>query len=245
LWNGTDQEDAMADLGAIVRDIAEEMRALPDKGKVADYIPALAGIAPDRFGIAVVMADGTCHKAGDADVPFSIQSISKVFALTMALGAVGDALWQRVGREPSGSAFNSIVQLESEHGIPRNPFINAGAIVVSDILLGRYEPREAIGEMLRFVRALAGDDSIVVDEDVARGEQETGYRNMALANYMRAFGNIRHPVEKVLGLYFHQCALAMSCRQLALAGRYLMARGKIPIPGAAWSRRNGRGASMR
>jgi glutaminase len=149
----------------------------------------------------------------------------------MALGAVGDALWQRVGREPSGSAFNSIVQLESEHGIPRNPFINAGAIVVSDILLGRYEPREAIGEMLRFVRALAGDDSIVVDEDVARGEQETGYRNMALANYMRAFGNIRHPVEKVLGLYFHQCALAMSCRQLALAGRYLMARGQNPDTG--------------
>ncbi|GHC92883.1 glutaminase [Novosphingobium pokkalii] len=221
----------MADLGAIVRDIAEEMRALPDKGKVADYIPALAGIAPDRFGMAAVMADGTCHKAGDADVPFSIQSISKVFALTMALGAVGDALWQRVGREPSGSAFNSIVQLESEHGIPRNPFINAGAIVVSDILLGRYEPREAIGEMLRFVRALAGDDSIVVDEDVARGEQETGYRNMALANYMRAFGNIRHPVEKVLGLYFHQCALAMSCRQLALAGRYLMARGQNPDTG--------------
>lgn len=221
----------MPDLGAIVRDIAEDMRALPDKGKVADYIPALAAIPPERFGIAVVMADGTCHMAGDAQQAFSIQSISKVFALTMALGAVGDQLWQRVGREPSGSAFNSIVQLESEHGIPRNPFINAGAIVVSDILLGRYEPREAIGEMLRFVRALAGDDSIVIDENVARGEQETGYRNMALANYMRAFGNIRHPVDKVLGLYFHQCALAMSCRQLALAGRYLMARGRNPDTG--------------
>jgi glutaminase len=221
----------MPDVGAVVRAIAEEMHALPDKGKVADYIPALANIPPDRFGMAVVMADGTCHMAGDAQVPFSIQSISKVFALTMALGAVGDQLWQRVGREPSGSAFNSIVQLESEHGIPRNPFINAGAIVLSDILLGRYEPREAIGEMLRFVRALASDESIVIDENVARGEQETGYRNMALANYMRAFGNIRHPVEKVLGLYFHQCALAMSCHQLAMAGRYLMARGRNPDTG--------------
>ncbi|MCW1987390.1 glutaminase [Novosphingobium capsulatum] len=221
----------MPDLGAIVHEIAAEMRNHPEKGTVADYIPALATVPADRFGIAVVMADGTCHMAGDAQEAFSIQSISKVFALTMALGAVGDALWQRVGREPSGSAFNSIVQLESEHGIPRNPFINAGAIVVSDILLGRYEPREAIGEMLRFVRALAGDDSIVVDEEVARGEQETGYRNMALANYMRAFGNIHHPVEKVLGLYFHQCALAMNCRQLAMAGRYLMARGRNPDTG--------------
>jgi len=221
----------MPDLDAIVRDIAEEMRTREERGAVADYIPALATVSPERFGIAVVMADGTCHAAGDASVPFSIQSISKVFALTMALGAVGDALWQRVGREPSGSAFNSIVQLESEHGIPRNPFINAGAIVVCDILLGRYEPREAIGEMLRFVRALAADDSIVIDEDVARGEQETGFRNMALANYMRSFGNVRHPVDKVLGLYFHQCALAMTSCQLAHAGRYLMARGRNPDTG--------------
>lgn len=221
----------MPDLDAIVRDIADEMRMREERGAVADYIPALATVSPERFGIAVVMADGTCHAAGDASVPFSIQSISKVFALTMALGAVGDALWQRVGREPSGSAFNSIVQLESEHGIPRNPFINAGAIVVCDILLGRYEPREAIGEMLRFVRALAADDSIVIDEDVARGEQETGFRNMALANYMRSFGNVRHPVDKVLGLYFHQCALAMTCCQLAHAGRYLMARGRNPDTG--------------
>jgi glutaminase len=188
-------------------------------------------VSPDRFGIAVIMADGTCHTAGDADEAFSIQSISKVFALTMALGAVGDALWQRVGREPSGSAFNSIVQLESEHGIPRNPFINAGAIVVSDILLGNHEPREAIGEMLRFVRALASDETIRIDETVAQGELQTGFRNIALANYMRAFGNVRHPVEKVLGLYFHQCAIAMSCRQLAAAGRYLMARGRHPESG--------------
>ncbi|HZU63280.1 MAG TPA: glutaminase, partial [Novosphingobium sp.] len=226
----------MADLAGIIAQIAAEMADAPDRGQVADYIPALAKVSPAHFGMAVVLADGREYAAGEADLPFSIQSISKVFSLTMALGAVGDALWSRVGREPSGSAFNSIVQLESEHGIPRNPFINAGAIVVCDILLGRYEPREAIGELLRFVRALAGnegagDDSIVIDEVVARGEAETGFRNMALANYMRAFGNIRHPVEKVLGLYFHQCALAMSCRQLARAGRYLMAGGRNPATG--------------
>jgi glutaminase len=208
------------DLAQIIADIAQEMAEAPDRGKAADYIPALAEVSNQHFGLAVVLADGTTHVAGDADIRFSIQSISKVFSLTMALGAVGDALWQRVGREPSGSAFNSIVQLESEHGIPRNPFINAGAIVVCDILLSRYEPREAIAEFLRFVRSLVGDDDIAIDEFVARGEAETGFRNMALANYMRAFCNIHH-----------QCALAMSCRQLALAGRYLMAGGRNPATG--------------
>jgi glutaminase len=221
----------MDPIGRIVADIAEEMRHASERGKVADYIPPLAQVSPDKFGIAVVMADGTVHAAGDAEEPFSIQSISKVFALTLALGAVGDQLWRRVGREPSGSAFNSIVQLETEHGIPRNPFINAGAIVVADVLLSGYQPREAIGQMLRFVRSLAGDESIAIDEAVAEAERETGFRNFALANYMRAFGNIRHPVELVLGVYFHFCALAMSCRQLALAGRYLMADGRNPSTG--------------
>lgn len=220
---------ATLDIARIVSDIAEEMRGISDRGAVASYIPPLAQVSPDKFGIAVVMADGAAHVAGDADAAFSIQSISKVFALTQALGAVGDQLWQRVGREPSGSAFNSIVQLESEQGIPRNPFINAGAIVLCDVLLGRCEPREAIGQMLRFVRMLAGDDAgtIKIDETVALAEQDTGFRNMALANYMRAFGNIRAPVERVLGVYFHFCALAMTCRELAMAGRYLMDGGRV------------------
>jgi len=218
----------MTDLAAIVASIAAEMKAAPDRGKVADYIPPLAKVDPGKFGIAVICADGTCHLGGDAEEAFSIQSISKVFALTLALGAAGDQLWHRVGREPSGSAFNSIVQLESESGIPRNPFINAGAIVVADVLLGSYRPTEVVGEILRFVRTLAGDDGIVVDESVAHAEHETGYRNFALANYMRSFGNIRHAVEHTLSVYFHQCAIAMSCRQLALAGRYLALDGWQP-----------------
>ncbi len=219
----------MSPIAAIVAEIAEEMRGETERGTVASYIPPLAGISPDKFGIAVVMADGTVHAAGDAHEPFSIQSISKVFALTLALGAVGDQLWRRVGREPSGSAFNSIVQLESEQGIPRNPFINAGAIVLCDVLLGRSEPREAIGQMVRFVRTLAGDEagSIRIDEAVALAEQDTGFRNIALANYMRAFGNIHAPVERVLGVYFHFCALAMTCCELAMAGRYLMNGGRV------------------
>ncbi|WP_293970707.1 glutaminase [Sphingomonas sp.] len=221
----------MSEIGAIVRDIAGEMATITDRGRVANYIPPLAEVDPARFGMAVIEADGACHLAGDAEEAFSIQSVSKVFALTLALGKAGDALWRRVGREPSGSAFNSIVQLETEGGIPRNPFINAGAIVVSDMILAGHRPREAVGEILRFTRALAGEDAIFVDERVAQAEQETGFRNAALANYMRAFGNLHHPVELTLGVYFHQCAIAMSCRQLALAGRYLMLGGRNPATG--------------
>jgi len=211
--------------------IADEMRDAPDRGRVADYIPSLGSVDPQRFGIALCLPDGECHVAGDADVAFSIQSISKVFALTLALGKIGDTLWKRVGREPSGSAFNSIVQLEREDGIPRNPFINAGALVCTDVHLAGHSPREAIGEMVRFVRALADDDDILVDETVARSEQDTGFRNAALANYIRSFGNLTQPVEAVLGTYFHQCAIAMSCRQLARAGRYLMLGGRSPGAG--------------
>ncbi|MBJ6121584.1 glutaminase [Sphingomonas mollis] len=231
MGRGREGVGAEIDLSAIVADIAAEMAAAPDRGTPASYIPPLAAVDPGKFGIAVIEADGTCHLAGDAEEAFSIQSISKVFALTLALGHVGDQSWRRVGVEPSGSAFNSIVQLEAEHGIPRNPFINAGAIVVADVLLGRNEPREAIGEILRFVRALAGDDTIVIDRSVAEAEVATGHRNVALASYMRSFGNIEHDVERTLGVYFHQCALAMSCRQLALAGRFLMADGLNPGTG--------------
>ncbi len=221
----------MIDLEEIVAGIAAEMAQAPERGVPAGYIAPLAAVDPARFGIAIVTADGREFAGGDGDMAFSIQSISKVFALTLALGVAGDQLWTRVGVEPSGTAFNSIVQLEHEQGIPRNPFINAGAIVVTDVLLGRHEPREAIGEMLRFVRMLAGDKDIFVDETVARAEEETGFRNLALANYMRAFGNLRRPVEQVLGVYFHHCALAMSCRQLARAGRYLMTGGRHPETG--------------
>ncbi|MET0371361.1 MAG: glutaminase [Sphingobium sp.] len=216
------------DLSSIISDIVARMADEQERGTVASYIPELAGVDPARFGIAIATADGAMLTGGDADTGFSVQSVSKVFALTLALGKVGDQLWERVGREPSGNAFNSIVQLEQEKGIPRNPFINAGAIVVADINLGAHQPREAIGEMLRFIRYLAGDESIAINEAVAASETATGFRNMALANYMRAFGNIRHPVDLVLGTYFHQCAIEMNCRQLALAGRYLMLDGGHP-----------------
>lgn len=221
----------MTDLSSIVRAIAADMADEADRGRVADYIPALARVSPDQFGIAVIDDGGTIYSAGDAATPFSIQSVSKVFALTLALDRNGDAIWSRVGREPSGSAFNSIVQLESERGIPRNPFINAGAIVVSDALLSGHGARETIGDLLRFVRQLAGDDGVEIDSEVAHSEAATGFRNIALGNYMKSFGNLKNPVEDALKLYFHQCALTMNCRQLASAGRYLMNAGLQPDTG--------------
>jgi glutaminase len=225
--------EAVDTLDATLSAIAAEIATMADRGIVADYIPSLAKVSPDHFGIAVILADGTVHTAGDADTPFSIQSVSKVFMLTMALQKHGDELWRRVGREPSGSSFNSIVQLENEGGIPRNPFINAGAIVVSDVVLDGAEPRAAIGDVLRFVRMLASDDAITIDNDVANSEAATGFRNVALANYMKSFGNMDPYVEGALKLYFHQCALSLSCRQLAMAGRYLMNDGIHPESGEA------------
>ena len=223
--------NATSKLDMVVREIAEEMRLRTDRGEVATYIPELARVDPKHFGIAVIDADGHVACGGDADVPFSIQSISKVFTLTLALGKAGDRLWRKVGREPSGSPFNSIVQLERERGIPRNPFINAGAIAVTDAILSGHQPREALGEILRFMRFLADDHTISIDEAVAASEQRTGFRNAALANYMKSFGVVENPVDFTLGVYFHHCAIAMSCRQLATAGRFLAHSGRNPATG--------------
>jgi glutaminase len=224
-------ETTVPDLDLVVKEIAAEMAQRSDRGEVASYIPELAGVDPKCFGLAVIDADGNVAVGGDSDTAFSIQSISKVFTLTLALGKAGDRLWRRVGREPSGSPFNSVVQLEYEHGIPRNPFINAGAIAVTDLILSGHRPREALGEILRFMRFLADDPSISIDETVAASEERTGFRNRALANYMKSFGVLDNPVDFTLGVYFHHCAIAMSCRQLATAGRYLAHLGRNPATG--------------
>ena len=221
----------MPDLALVIRDISEEMALRPDRGAVADYIPELARIDPNQFGMAVIDAEGRVFAGGDSETPFSIQSVSKVFTLTLALGMVGDRLWKRVGREPSGNPFNSIVQLERERGVPRNPFINAGAIAVTDVILSGHEPREALGEILRFLQFLAQDVGIAIDETVAASEKRTGFRNTALANYMKSFGVIENPVDYTLGVYFHHCAIAMNCRQLAMAGRFLAHNGRNPSTG--------------
>lgn len=214
------------DLQAIADRIVERMDHVKHRGAVASYIPELAGVDISQFGIAIVpITTGQAIVSGDADVPFSIQSISKVFSLTLALEKTGAALWKRVGREPSGNPFNSIVQLEYEHGVPRNPFINPGAIVVADIILGDRGPHEAIDEILTLCRRLAQDDTVIIDQAVAESEHRTGSRNRSMAWFMKSEGNLHGPVEDVLTTYFNQCSIAMSCRQLAMAGRYLASAG--------------------
>jgi glutaminase len=216
-------------LEEIVAEVAEAMAPHCGRGRVADYIPALARVDGRQFGIAVASVDGRTAFAGDAQTPFSIQSISKVFTLTMALGRAGTDLWRRVGHEPSGSAFNSIVQLEREKGIPRNPLINAGALVVTDTLLAGDDVAGAIARINGFMSQVADDPAVAVDPEVAASERATGYRNASLANFLRASDNLRAEPEAVLEVYFNQCALTMSCRQLARAGLFLAHAGVDPI----------------
>ena len=220
------------DLSNVAAAVLRDMRPHFGRGRVADYIPALARVDPRHFGLAIAACDGETAVAGDADTAFSVQSISKVFTLTMALEKLGSDLWKRVGREPSGSAFNSIVQLERERGVPRNPLINAGALVVADALLDRGDPEATIEAITAFVRRAAGDLGVGIDPEVAASEADTGFRNASLANFLRAEGNLRGPVADVLQVYFNQCALSLSCRQLARSALYLANAGVDPLTGA-------------
>ncbi len=212
------------DFTAVLEQIAAEMQPLIGQGKVADYIPHLAKVPANRFGMALATLDGRVYSVGDAREPFSIQSISKAFTLTLALEALGGDLWRRVGREPSGSAFNSLVQLERENGIPRNPFINGGAHVIADVVLSQYP--DALEGLLAFVRERADNNDIHMDPEVARSERNTGFRNAALANFIRSFGNLHNPVDAVLDFYYHQCSLRMDCEDLARSMLYLADGGR-------------------
>ena len=215
------------DTPAVVEEVAAESAELSG-GTVADYVDALAEADPDDFGVAVNSVDGAEHAAGDADVRFPIQSISKVFSLTLAMQAGRTDLWKRVGREPSGDPFNSLVQLEYEEGIPRNPLINAGALVVDDVLLEHYDDPHKAG--LELLSDLVGED-IGVDPTIYDTEEYATHRNAAMASLMASFGNIRYPVDEVMSLYNHQCATNMSTRQLARAVRFLANDGVDPASG--------------
>ncbi|MFF1697090.1 glutaminase [Streptomyces sp. NPDC058257] len=203
--------------------IAAEIEKTPGRGRPADYIPALAACDPSRFGMAVAEPDGTVYGVGDWRHPFSAQSITKVFTLALDLAGEGDALWEHVGREPSGNPFNSLVQLEYENGIPRNPFINAGALVVTDRL--QTQTGDAAGTLLDFLRAESGNDRLAIDEAVAASESAHGDRNAALGHFMAAYGNIGNPVPTLLNQYFRQCSVEASCADLALATGFLARHG--------------------
>lgn len=218
----------MSNILETLEHICVEITNDADWGQPAQYIPELANVDPAQLAISVCTADGKTYSTGQSDKPFSIQSVSKVFSLIAALGRTGDQLWTRVGCEPSGTSFDSIVLLESERGHPRNPFVNAGAIVTTDALLSGREPKLALAEILALVRAMAEDDNIHINADVARSEQRTGERNKALAHYLASYGNILNPPDLTLGTYFHQCAIEMTTVQLARAGRALAGLDDAP-----------------
>lgn len=211
------------DYQALLEQVATDIAPLIGSGTTAEYIPALASVDPRQFGMAIADLDGSVFGVGDWHTPFSTQSITKVFALALALAEGGDSLWERVGREPSGNPFNSLVQLEYENGIPRNPFINAGALVVTDRL--QTLTGDASSELLGFLREESQNPDVAFDPEVAASEQEHGDRNAALAHFMAAYGNIDNPVPTLLEHYFWQCSIEMSCADLARAGRFLARHG--------------------
>jgi glutaminase len=215
------------DYQRIFVEIVSELKDVDDSGEVATYIPELGNVDPAKLGIHLTTVEKTHFSFGDSDDKFSIQSIAKVLSLTLALKILGQDLWKRLGVEPSGSAFNSLVQLEYEKGIPRNPFINAGAIVICDILVTCLGDPKA--ELLEFVRKASGIDSIDYCLNVAESEKRTGFRNYALAYFMKDFGNIHNDVEAVLDVYFHLCSIEMSCKELAQAFLFLASGGVNPM----------------
>jgi glutaminase len=221
------------DFQALVDEVLSDVSAYKGQGNVASYIPALAQADPGKLGLALVLKDGSSFVAGDADEPFSIQSISYVFSLCLALHHVKASLWNHVGREPAGSPINSIVQLEMEKGRPRNPMTAAGALVVCDQLIGKDGADVAVGELLGFLRDRSGDETVSIDEKLAMSESRAGAFNRSLAHFIAAFGNLANPVEEVLSVYYRQCSVAMSCRQLAQAALFLAFDGVDPLTGDA------------
>ena len=211
-------------LQIILNEVYVEVLAMNLKGKVSDSIPELSKVNPSKFGIHLTTLEGESFGVGDSNERFSIQSVSKPLTLAMAFSKLGEKVWERVDVEPSGDPFNSLVQLEYEKGIPRNPFINAGAIVIADIIVSLYKnPKE---EFLNFLRTISGSDTLNYNPRVAQSEKDTGFRNRALANFLKSFGNINNDVDEVLDFYFHQCSVEMSCNELAQSFYFFANSGK-------------------
>ncbi|MFZ6766087.1 glutaminase [Undibacterium sp. Di26W] len=217
------------DYTAILETIFAEVQPLLSQGKVASYIPELSKVSAQHFGMAVYCLDGRTYSIGDGQQKFSLQSVTKLFALALAFAREGDAIWERVGREPSGNPFNSLVQLEYEKGKPRNPFINAGALVMTDILSGRFVQSDIA--VLQFARTIVGENTVDFDMAVAQSERMTAHRNYAIAHLMKDFGNLHNPVKAVIDSYCRQCSITMTCAELAKAGSFLANHGTIPWSG--------------
>ncbi len=219
----------MQDFQLTLDTIHKELSQIEDRGRVATYIPELANVDAENFGIHLQMVGGACYSAGKSQTAFSVQSISKVLSLAMAMSFSDEDLWTRLDVEPSGNPFNHLSLLEHEEGIPRNPFINSGALVISDMLVSRFkDPKK---EFLEFVRKLANDKSIMYNKEVALSESKTGFKNYAAANLLKSYGNLKNDVNEVLDFYFHQCALEMNCEQLCKAFYFFANQGNCMFNG--------------
>ncbi len=209
----------------ILKEIEQELASQSFSGEIATYIPELAKVDPNKFGVHLCSLEGNDYFLGDNEEKFSIQSISKVLGLALAYQLEGEKIFERVDVEPSGNPFNSLLQLEYENGIPRNPLINSGALVVCDILISLLEDPRA--DFLAFIRKISGFSTISFDEKVAESERQSGFRNAALANLMKSFGNIHNDIDEVLDFYFHTCSLSMSCKELANTFLLFANHGKL------------------
>ena len=214
----------------LLEEIYQEIQPHLGEGKVANYIPALANVDPEQFAMSITLFDGRSFHVGNYENRFSIQSISKVFTFTKALKIHRKELYKRVGVEPSGNPFNSLVQLEYENGKPRNPFVNAGALVVTDTLLSRYDSTQnTFNHIINFIKSVSDEESIGYDEEICLSEYDNGYRNIALANLMKSFGNLDNSVDDVVKTYFKHCAIMMNTKELSRAMLYLANHGTDPI----------------
>lgn len=212
------------DYKKILKKVYEEVKSGENSGKLASYIPDLAKVDPEKFGVYLNAVDGGTYGLGDYTEKFSIQSIAKVLSLTMAYQILGKNIWERIGVEPSGTSFNSLVQLEADKGIPRNPFVNAGALVICDILITHLEnPKE---DFLAFCRHISDHKTLDYSQKIAESEKSVGYRNVALCNFIKSFGNIENDPNEVLDFYFNLCSLEMNCMELTQSFMVFATGGK-------------------
>ncbi len=204
----------------VINDIYRDVSDKENIGQAASYIPELAKIDPEKFGVYLKTVENQEFGVGDWQTKFSIQSIAKVLSLSLAYKILGDSIWDRVGVEPSGNPFNSLIQLETDHGIPRNPLINGGAMVICDLLISHTE--NACAEFLQFIRKICSNSNINYSTAIAESEKSVGYRNIALCNFIKSFGNIKNPPDEVLDFYFHMCSIEMTCQELARTFMFLV-----------------------
>lgn len=196
----------------IIKTVYQKINSIENKGALASYIPELATVDAENFGVHLSTIQNKAIGWGQYDVKFSIQSIAKVLSVCLAYKINGEKIWERLGVEPAGTAFNSLVQLETDNGIPRNPFINSGALVICDILIRDLKnPKE---DFINFIRHLSDNPTLTYSTKIADSEKSIGYRNIALCNFIKSFGNIENNPEEVLDFYFNMCSLEMNCQEL-------------------------------